>query len=827
MAITAAELMVTVGADTSGAERGLQSISGRLDNLSRDFGASGMGLTGAITAPVLGIGAAIGKVGIDFESAFTGVIKTVDASDEQIAGLREGILSMARELPASAGEIAAVAEAAGQLGIATDNILGFTRVMIDLGETTNLSSDMAASELARLANITGMPQSEFENLGSTIVALGNNLATTESDIVSMAMRIAGAGSQVGMSEAEILSFAAALSSVGIEAEAGGSAISRVFIDMANAAATGGADLEAFASVAGMSAEQFATAFEADAAGAAIAFIQGLDSISDSGGNVFAVLEDLNLSEIRVRDALLRAAGASDLFTGAIALGSEAWAENTALSREAALRYATTAAEISKLKNRVVELGIDGFQRFKPQIEGALDTLERLIDRVPALIDRFTELDPAIRNGALAFGAIMVVAGPVLLGLAGIAAALSFLLTPVGAVVAAVALLAVGWATDFGGMRTAVTNWWEGSQPALEAAREWLATQGPAAVEAMSAAWATLAEALEPATNRLTESFNNMRAGFTDIDLSGLQEAFGSLGQAILPLAGLIGIILGGAINLVMNAISSMMTQLPGIVQTSVDIITNVINTIAGVLTGATTLVQAVIDGDWTTAWDSVKNIAATALSGILTNMELFGGLLGLVLLSLKNTVVTTLADFGVDVSNPFDEIETKVRTFWTWLTGLTWDEVWSGIGSGFTSVVDTLTAWEWPSLADLTAWDWPGLPIWNWPSFPTFRWPSFPAPGWIDDLIEALESFNPFRKKQNASGSTRFGGGMTWVGERGPELVALPGGSRIFNNQDSMAMAGAGSGVTVQITGPVTMRGPEDIEELAQRIMRIVGRKGR
>lgn len=826
MAITAAELMVTVGADTSGAERGLQSISGRLDNLSRDFGASGMGLTGAITAPVLGIGAAIGKVGIDFESAFTGVIKTVNASDEQIAGLREGILQMARELPASAGEIAAVAESAGQLGIATDSILDFTRTMIDLGETTNLSSDMAASQLARLANITGMPQSEFDRLGSTIVALGNNMATTESDIVSMAMRIAGAGSQVGMSEAEILSFAAALSSVGIEAEAGGSAISRVFIDMANAAATGGADLEAFASVAGMSADEFATAFQEDAAAAAISFIQGLDDISASGGNVFAVLEDLGLSEIRVRDALLRAAGAGDLFTGAIALGSEAWVENTALSREAALRYGTTASQIDTLKNRVIELGINGFERLRPQLERALDTFEQMLDRVPGLIDAFANLDPAVRNGALAFGAILVVAGPVLLGLAGIAAALSFLLTPIGAVVAAVALLAVGWATDFGGMRTAVTNWWEGSQPALEAAGEWLSTQGPAAAEAMQGAWATFVEAMEPTTNRLTESFDNMRAGFTDIDLSGLQEALGSLGQAILPLAGLIGLVLGGAITLVMNAISSMMTQLPGIVQTSVDIITNVINTIAGVLTGATTLVKAVIDGDWTTAWTSVKDIAATALSGILTNMELFGGLLGLVLLSLKNTVVTTLADFGVDVSNPFDEIETKVRTFWTWLTGLTWDEVWSGIGSGFTSVVDTLTAWEWPSLAELTGWGWPTLPTWRWPALPTFRWPDIPRPGWLDNLL----SWNPFsgggNDDNNAAGSTRFGGGLTWVGERGPELVALPGGSRIFNNQEAMAMAGGG-GVTVQITGPVTMRGAEDIEELAQRIMRIVQRRGR
>ena len=70
----------------------------------------------------------------------------------------------------SAVEIAGVAEAAGQLGIETDNILGFTETMVMLGDATNLSSEDFVS-LARLANITQMSQKDFDKLGSTIVSL--------------------------------------------------------------------------------------------------------------------------------------------------------------------------------------------------------------------------------------------------------------------------------------------------------------------------------------------------------------------------------------------------------------------------------------------------------------------------------------------------------------------------------------------------------------------------------------------------------------------------------------------------------------------------------
>lgn len=211
----------------------------------------------ASTATALGgLGLLAIKQGIAFESAFAGVKKTVDATDKELAEFEQGIRDMAKSMPQSATAIASVAEAAGQLGIKNESLLQFTKTMVMLGDATNMTSDEAATALARFANITGMSQDNFDKLGSTIVALGNNLATTESEIVDMAMRIAGAGHQVGLTEAQIMSFSGALSSVGIEAEAGGTAFSNLISKMSLATQKGGEQLEQFASVAGMSADEF-------------------------------------------------------------------------------------------------------------------------------------------------------------------------------------------------------------------------------------------------------------------------------------------------------------------------------------------------------------------------------------------------------------------------------------------------------------------------------------------------------------------------------------------------------------------------------------------
>lgn len=322
---------------------------------------------------------------IRFESSFAGVRKTVDGTDAELRSIGQGFRDMSERIPTSVNELNRIGEAAGALGIHKGSVLGFTRVIADLGETTNLVGEEGADQLARLANITEMPQQKFDRLGSTVVDLGNKLAATEAEIVHMGLRIAGAGHQIGLTEAEILGFAGALTSVGIEAQAGGTAISRVMIEIANEVANGGDRLEMFAEVAGMSADRFAQAFRDDGAAAVITFVEGLRRMSDEGGNVFGVLEALELNEIRVRDALLRSAGAGDLMRRSIQIGSRAWEENNALTAEAAKRYATTEAKIEIAHNRINDLAIDIGSVLLPAIgagAGAVGDLADLVQDLP-------------------------------------------------------------------------------------------------------------------------------------------------------------------------------------------------------------------------------------------------------------------------------------------------------------------------------------------------------------------------------------------------------------------------------------------------------------
>lgn len=344
---------------------------------------------------------------IDYESAFTGVRKTVDATDEQFASLYNSILDLSTEIPATAEEIAGIAEVAGQLGIKTNDLMNFTEVMVNLGESTNLSAEEAASALAKFANITGMSADDYERLGSVIVDLGNNFATTEADIVNMAMRLASTGEITGLSQSQMMAVATALNSVGIEAEAGGSAFSKLLKKVQLAVETGSSDLSKFASVSNMSVSEFKELWGKDAVAAIGAFTEGLNDTERNGKSAVAVLDDLDIKEVRMSNTILALSGASGLLTDTVNTANKAWDENTALQKEAATRYETLESKIQIVKNELHNVAITFGEDLMPYVDKGTE-------KIKDLAKWFGNLDESQRKTVIRFAATVTAAGPLLL-----------------------------------------------------------------------------------------------------------------------------------------------------------------------------------------------------------------------------------------------------------------------------------------------------------------------------------------------------------------------------------------------------------------------------
>ncbi len=342
----------------------------------------------------------------EFETSMASVKRTVGGDDAFISQLGDSFQELSTQMPITASELAAIATTAGQLGIAQDEVEGFTKVMAQLATTTDLSADSAATMLAQFANITGT--TDYDRLGATVAALGDSTATTASKVVEMSQGLAAAANLAGMSERDILAISAAVGSLGIEAASGSTSMSQLITTLYKATETGD-NLEQFASVAGMSAQQFKNAWGADAVGAMNSFIQGLNDVERNGKSAVVILDELGINNVRQVKAILGLASAGDLLTDTIAQANTAWTANTALTDKAGIMYNTTGAKLSMLQNSANNVSIAIGDTLNPVVGDAAELLTGIVQPIAD----FISANPALVKGLTASaGALGVVTAAV-------------------------------------------------------------------------------------------------------------------------------------------------------------------------------------------------------------------------------------------------------------------------------------------------------------------------------------------------------------------------------------------------------------------------------
>ena len=553
----------TFADDSATAAQKWQTVGQNLTNF-------GTGLTQNVTLPLANLAQNAIQSYRDYESAFAGVKKTVELTEDDMSrlgvtwdDLSNIIVKMAQRTASSSEEIAGVMEIAGQLGVPLGqggkDIEKFTETMVMLGDSTNLSAAEAADALARFENITGGSVGSIDRLGSAVVSLGNNFATNEDEIVMMSTRLASAGTIAGLSETEILALATAMTSVGIKAEAGGTAMSQtlskvteIIAQATDTTSAGSAEasekLNLLAKTAGMTSDEFVNTWKNEPIEAISAFIGGLGKMSDNAEETVLTLDELGFTGIRQSNMLRSLALSSENMASALDVSNKAYEENTALSDEANKRYETMDSRINQLNERWKEMKRD-------LAEILIPILEQLMDILGKVIDWWMSLDEETKQSIVNFALFAAAMGPVLI-------AIGNLITSIGTIKGIMPIISSAFGNlqdaillsknGFGELANAVSGTFKLFNPAILAIVAGVAILIAAFVQAYNES-----EEVREAVRQLGEAAGNI--------FQAVGEIFQSVWALISPIIGAIIDFWSEVIKILLPEISKLLLSLSEIV----------------------------------------------------------------------------------------------------------------------------------------------------------------------------------------------------------------------------------------------------------------------
>jgi TP901 family phage tail tape measure protein len=385
MALSDTARLATVLTLKDGLSPGLKKASGNVGAFDKGMGkagksagrmAGGIAKAGAVVTgfAVAGLGFAAAKA-IEWEDAFQGVVKTVDASESEFAALADSIRKMSTEMPVAATELAAIAEAGGAMGIAAGDIEAFTRQVAILASTTNVSAEDAASALGQLQNVIGLTGDEFDNFAATLVDLGNKGASTEADILEIARRAGGAAKLFGIGKDAILGWSSAVANLGVNAELGGTALQNTFLKLMPKVS---GESKALQKIFGATGKEIKRMFAKDAGKALETFVRKLATLP----------KDARLDAIQsvfgkgsgITRVLLGLTNNVDGLSDSLATSQDAWKDATAASEEFEKRNKTVRSAITRLKNGITDAAISVGEGFAPALGRAADKLAAFLSQ---------------------------------------------------------------------------------------------------------------------------------------------------------------------------------------------------------------------------------------------------------------------------------------------------------------------------------------------------------------------------------------------------------------------------------------------------------------
>lgn len=319
---------------------------------------------------------------VAFESVMADVKKVVNFdTPEQFGQMSKDVLLLSTRIPMAADGIGAIVAAAGQAGIAREELLRFAEDAAKMGVAFDLSGDQAGAAMTGLRSIFGLTQDEVVKLGDAINHLSNNMDAKASDLLNIANRAGSTAKLFGLSGAQLNALGATFLALKTPPEVAATGINALLMKLATADKQNERFQQGLQDI-GLSADVMKQMIERDAQGALTTFLQQVQKAPDLMGTLS------DLFGMEYADDIAKLVGSMGTYEKAVGLIGDQTAYAGSMQKEYEARSATTANALQLLKNQTSRLGITVGNALLPALNSLVGALMGPIDSLANLAERF-------------------------------------------------------------------------------------------------------------------------------------------------------------------------------------------------------------------------------------------------------------------------------------------------------------------------------------------------------------------------------------------------------------------------------------------------------
>ena len=319
---------------------------------------------------------------VQFESVMADVKKVVNFdTPEQFGQMSKDVLLLSTRIPMAADGIGAIVAAAGQAGIAREELLRFAEDAAKMGVAFDLSGQQAGAAMTGLRSIFGLTQDEVVKLGDAINHLSNNMDAKASDLLDIANRAGSTAKLFGLSGAQLNALGATFLALKTKPEVAATGINALLMKLATADKQNEKFQKGLQDI-GLSAEVMKQMIQRDAQGALTAFLRQVKNAPDLMGTLS------DLFGMEYADDIAKLVGSMDTYEKAVGLVADQTAYAGSMQAEYEARSATTANNLQLLKNQMSRLGITVGNALLPALNNLVGALMGPIDSLANLAERF-------------------------------------------------------------------------------------------------------------------------------------------------------------------------------------------------------------------------------------------------------------------------------------------------------------------------------------------------------------------------------------------------------------------------------------------------------